>query len=314
MKPIHIGGAILVAAAVLVVLYQFRPPRLTDAHIAAAMAAQERLDAVDAVKQRLKEEQAAAAAAEEEIEAADIDEQIAAEPAAEPVRLADAGSAATAEEASAAMQDLPEEAPDTFKVKFVTTAGDFIAEFHKDWAPHGAQRVWDMARTGFFEDIAFFRVIDGFMAQFGIHGNPGEAAEWEGKTLPKDKVAKSNTRGRITFAMRGSGGAETTANRTTQLFINFGDNSNLDRMGFAPVGEVVEGMQSVDNIYSGYGEGAPRGRGPSQGLIQQRGNEYLKSEFPNLDFIEYAEIMTSDASAASQEAEPSEEAGESEGS
>lgn len=179
-------------------------------------------------------------------------------------------------------------APETFRVAFKTTAGDFVVEARREWAPLGADRFYNLVREGFFQDVRFFRVIEGFMAQFGIAGDPEVANAWQEARISDDPVEASNTRGRVTFATAGPG------SRTTQLFINYGDNSRLDEMGFSPIGEVVEGMEVVDALHAGYGEGAPRGRGPDQGRIQREGNAYLEREFPELDWIQGAEIVASD--------------------
>jgi peptidyl-prolyl cis-trans isomerase A (cyclophilin A) len=180
-----------------------------------------------------------------------------------------------------------EEAPSTFKVQFSTTEGAFTAEFHRDWAPNGVDRLYNLVKIGYFEDIAFFRVIEGFMAQFGLHGNPKVNKAWKGATIEDDPVEKSNKRGYVTFAQR-----RAPDTRNTQLFINYQDNSNLDKQGFAPIGKVVEGMDVVDSIHAGYGEGAPRGDGPSQQKIKKKGNKFLKKEFPKLDYIESVEIIS----------------------
>lgn len=176
-------------------------------------------------------------------------------------------------------------APESFRVRFATSRGDFVVQVHRAWAPHGADRFYNLVRGGFFDGTRFFRVLDGFMAQFGIHGDPALAAAWTDAAIPDDIVVESNTRGRLTFATRGP------HTRTTQLFINFGDNSRLDPQGFAPFGEVVEGMEVVDALHSGYGEGPPSGTGPNQGRIQAEGNDYLETEFPELDYIENARII-----------------------
>lgn len=178
-----------------------------------------------------------------------------------------------------------EKAPDTFKVEFKTTKGDFTVEITRSLAPNGADRFYNLVKAGYFKDIAFFRVIPGFMAQFGIHGDPKVAAAWRAARIPDDPVKGSNTRGAITFATAGPN------TRTTQLFINFGNNASLDSQGFAPFGEVTEGMDVVNKINGEYGEGAPRGRGPDQGRVQMEGNAYLKKDFPNLDYIKSASIL-----------------------
>ena len=176
-------------------------------------------------------------------------------------------------------------APDVFRASFETTRGNFVVEARREWAPLGVDRFYNLVREGFFEDVRFFRVIEGFMAQFGIAGRPDVAAAWHSARIDDDPVASSNTRGRITFATAGPG------TRTTQLFINYADTSRLDDMGFSPIGEVVEGMEVVDALHAGYGEGAPRGRGPDQGRIHKEGNAYLSREFPDLDWIRRAEIL-----------------------
>ncbi len=182
-----------------------------------------------------------------------------------------------------------EEAPDTFKVKFETTKGVFIVQIHRAWAPTGVDRFYNLVKVGFFSDVAFFRVIAGFMAQFGIHGDPKVSTAWRSARItddPVDSSVASNTRGKLTFAMAGPN------TRTTQLFVSFADrNKRLDGMGFPPIGEIVDGMNVVDRIHSGYGEGAPRGRGPAQGRLQSEGNAYLKAEFPALDYIKSATIL-----------------------
>jgi len=178
-----------------------------------------------------------------------------------------------------------EKAPETFKVKFNTTKGDFTLEITRAWSPLGVDRFYNLVKGGYFTDIAFFRVISGFMVQFGIHGDPAVAAAWRGARIADDPVKQSNTKGYISYAMAGPN------TRTTQMFINFGDNERLDGMGFSPFGKVVEGMNVVESIYSGYGEGAPSGMGPDQGRVQMQGNAYLKAEFPKMDYIKSAALL-----------------------
>ncbi len=181
---------------------------------------------------------------------------------------------------------LTEKAPETFKAQFDTTKGKFTIDVTRSLSPNGADRFYNLVRSGYFKDIAFFRVIPGFMCQFGIHGDPNVSAKWRTAAIADDPVKGSNTRGTITFATAGPN------TRTTQLFINFADNRNLDGMGFSPFGKVTEGMDVVDKINSEYGEGAPRGRGPDQGRVQGEGNTYLKKDFPNLDYIKSATILS----------------------
>ncbi len=179
---------------------------------------------------------------------------------------------------------LNEPAPAVYKAKFDTSKGTFVIEVHRDWAPNGADRFYNLVKNGFFDNARFFRVISTFMVQFGINADPKLSAVWREARIKDDPVRQSNKRGLITFATAGPN------TRTTQVFINFGDNNMLDRQGFAPFGQVVSGMNVVDALYSGYGEGAPGGQGPEQGRIQQEGNTYLIKEFGKLDYIKKATI------------------------
>jgi peptidyl-prolyl cis-trans isomerase A (cyclophilin A) len=179
---------------------------------------------------------------------------------------------------------LSEAAPPVYKVRFDTSKGPFVVEVHRDWAPNGADRFYNLVKNGFYDDTRFFRVISGFMVQFGINGEPAISAPWRTATISDDPVKQSNKRGYITFATSGRN------SRTSQVFINFTDNAGLDGQGFSPFGQVVSGMNVVDALYSGYGEGAPSGRGPEQGRIQREGNAYLKKDFPSLDYIKKATI------------------------
>lgn len=180
---------------------------------------------------------------------------------------------------------LTEKAPESFKAKFTTTKGAFTIEVTRSLSPNGADRFYNLVKSGYFQDVAFFRVIPGFMGQFGIHGDPKVSAAWRGARIQDDPVKASNKRGYLSFAMAGPN------TRTTQFFINLVDNTNLDSMGFSPFGKVVEGQDIVDKINGEYGEGAPRGRGPNQGIIQEKGNEYLKASYPNLDYIKSAALV-----------------------
>jgi peptidyl-prolyl cis-trans isomerase A (cyclophilin A) len=175
--------------------------------------------------------------------------------------------------------------PDSFRVKFVTTKGDFTVEVTRAWAPKGADRFYRLAKEGYFRDIRFFRVLPGFMAQFGLSGNPALNAKMDSLRIPDDPVTQSNKRGMVTFA---TAGPDT---RSNQFFINYGDNASLDAQGFSPFGRVIDGMKVVDALYGGYGEGAPNGAGPSQDSIMTKGNEYLQRAFPKLDYIKSATIV-----------------------
>jgi peptidyl-prolyl cis-trans isomerase A (cyclophilin A) len=175
-------------------------------------------------------------------------------------------------------------APAVYQAKFDTSKGPFVVEVHRDWAPRGADRFYNLVKNGFYDNARFFRVIEGFMVQFGINGDPSVAGAWRDADIKDDPVKQSNERGTITFATAGPN------TRTTQVFINFGDNAGLDGQGFSPFGKVVSGMEVVDSLYGGYGEGAPNGNGPDQGRIQSQGNAYLEQGFPKLDFIKTATI------------------------
>jgi peptidyl-prolyl cis-trans isomerase A (cyclophilin A) len=179
---------------------------------------------------------------------------------------------------------LNEPAPAVYKAKFDTSKGVFVVEVHRDWAPNGADRFYNLVKNGFFDNARFFRVISGFMVQFGINADPKVSTVWREARIKDDPVRQSNKRGLITFATAGPN------TRTTQVFINFGDNKMLDGQGFAPFGRVASGMNVVDALYGGYGEGAPGGQGPAQGRIQQEGNGYLVKEFGKLDYIKKATI------------------------
>ncbi len=174
---------------------------------------------------------------------------------------------------------LTAKAPEDYDVKFTTTKGDFVVHVTRSWAPLGADRFYNLVKHGFFTDAAFFRVVPGFIIQFGISANPAVARVWQNANIKDDPVKQSNKPGTLTFATAGPN------TRTTQLFINFGDNKFLDGQGFAPFGSVTSGMEVVQSLYSGYGEK------PDQGLIQSQGKAYLDKNFPNLDSIKSATIV-----------------------
>jgi peptidyl-prolyl cis-trans isomerase A (cyclophilin A) len=176
-------------------------------------------------------------------------------------------------------------APDTFDVRFETSRGPFTVRFVRAWAPRGADRAYYLVRSGYYDGVRFFRVLPGFVAQFGASGDPRVAKVWDVRTIRDDPVRQSNTRGMVSFA---TGGPHT---RTTQLFVNYGSNVRLDRLGFAPVGRVVDGMARVDALYAGYGEGPPRGKGPNQDRLAAQGNGYLEREFPKLDYVRTAKVV-----------------------
>ena len=176
------------------------------------------------------------------------------------------------------------EAPAKYTVKLVTSEGDMLIDVTRAWAPKGADRFYNLVKIGYFEGLALFRVIQGFMAQTGIHGHPKVAAAWRKARIEDDEVIESNKPGYVSFATAGPN------TRTTQFFFNLGDNKRLDGMGFAPFGKLRD-METLNKIYAGYGEGAPMGRGPDQGKVQSEGNAYLKARFPDLDYILSASIV-----------------------
>jgi len=179
---------------------------------------------------------------------------------------------------------LNEQAPAAYKVKFDTSKGAFVVEVTRAWAPKGADRFYNLVKNGFYDNVRFFRVISGFMVQFGINGDPKVAAPWREAKMKDDPVLQSNRRGYITYAMAGPN------TRTTQVFINFGENGRLDGNGFAPFGRVIQGMEVVDKLNAEYGEGAPNGRGPDQGRLQMEGNAYLMKDFTRMDYVKKATI------------------------
>jgi len=176
-------------------------------------------------------------------------------------------------------------APDLYKVNLDTSKGAVVIEVHRDWAPMGADRFYELVKSGYYDGVRFFRVLPGFMAQFGIAADPKLTAKWKDANLQDDPAKQSNTRGMVTFATAGPN------TRTTQMFINTANNTFLDSQGFSPIGQVVSGIEVVDKFYNGYGEGAPRGRGPDQPQIEQQGNAYLEKDFPQLDYINKATVQ-----------------------
>ena len=179
------------------------------------------------------------------------------------------------------------QAPDVYWAKFDTTKGSFVIKVTRDWAPIGADRFYNLVKNGFFNNASFFRVIPGFIVQFGISADPNVSAVWHDADIPDDPVKQSNAAGTVTFATAGP------STRTTQVFINLANNQSLDAQGFAPFGTVTQGMDVAQNFYSGYGEGAPMGNGPDQQLLQSQGEPYLAKNFPKLDHIKSATVSQS---------------------
>jgi peptidyl-prolyl cis-trans isomerase A (cyclophilin A) len=190
-------------------------------------------------------------------------------------------------------------APVEFRAKFITTKGGFVIDVHRDWAPLGADRFYNLVRSGFFQDASFFRVIAGFMVQFGIASDPIVNGAWSSAVIRDDPVTRSNKRGNLTFASKGPN------TRTTQVFINFRDNPSLDGQGFAPLGEVVEGIEVVDKLYSGYGEGSPNGTGPAQDRLAGEGRAYVDQEFSLLDRVISAVVIDDPRPTAVGQVRPS---------
>jgi len=184
-------------------------------------------------------------------------------------------------------------APAVYRVRFETSRGPFVVEVHRTWAPNGADRLYNLVALHFYDGAAFFRVLDGFVAQFGLSPYPKVNTVWDEAKIPDDPVTQSNVAGTLTFATAGPN------TRTTQLFVNLADNPRLDKMGFSPVGKVVKGMGVVRSLYSGYGEGAPQGTGPSQEILEARGNGFLARRFPKIDFIVGASIVEPSAGGPS---------------
>jgi peptidyl-prolyl cis-trans isomerase A (cyclophilin A) len=189
---------------------------------------------------------------------------------------------------------LKAKAPDIFKAQFTTTKGDFTVEVHRDWAPIGADRFYNLVKNGFYNDAAFFRVMPGFMVQFGLSASPAVNKAWQNANIKDDQVRVGNKRGNVSFAA-----AQMPNSRTTQVFINFKENSFLDTQSFAAFGTVIDGMDVVDRIYSGYSDT------PDQGQISAEGKAYLDKNFPKLDSVKMARILPGAAAApATKKTEP----------
>jgi len=191
---------------------------------------------------------------------------------------------------------LKDKAPDQYKVKFTTTRGDFTITVNRAWAPIGADRFYTLVKHHFYDNASFFRVLPGFVVQFGISSYPPVSAAWKSADIKDDPVAQSNLRGYLVFA---TAGANT---RTTQVFVNLVDNKRLDSMGFAAFGQVTEGMNVVEMMYEGYGEGAPQGAGPDQDQMEKQGKPYLDKGWPKLDSIKTTTLLTTEPAAASKPA------------
>ena len=183
------------------------------------------------------------------------------------------------------LKDLDAPAPDSFVVRFSTTKGDFDVKVHRDWAPAGADRVYGLVRHRYYDGARFFRAVPNFVVQFGLAAAPKATAAVHDRRIRDDSVTRSNVRGTVSFAAGGPN------SRTAQLFVNLRDNQRLDRLGFAVLAQVVAGMEVVDSLYQGYGEGAPRGKGPQQDRITSEGEAYLARDFSRLDQIRQARVV-----------------------
>ena len=192
------------------------------------------------------------------------------------------GLAAGGQDALEKLKDpaqLNETAPGTYRARFDTSEGEFVIEAHREWAPLGADRFYNLVKNGFYDDARFFRVVSGFVAQFGLHADPTVQSRWRLAGLRDEPVVRSNTRGYVSFTQENMPNT-----RFTMVFINYGDNSRLDKSGFAPFGRVVSGMEVVDALYSGYENT------PDQRRILRQGNAYLQESFPMMDYVRTARI------------------------
>jgi peptidyl-prolyl cis-trans isomerase A (cyclophilin A) len=215
-------------------------------------------------------------------------------PAKKPAAAANAPAAKATSFDPALLQPatLRAKAPAEYDVKFVTTAGEFTVKVTRAWAPNGADRFYNLVQHHFYDGAAFFRVLPGFMAQFGLSAYPEVSKVWENANIKDDPIVQSNHRGFLSFATAGPN------TRTTQVFINYGNNEALDRSGFSAFAVVSDGMEVVDKLYNGYGEGAPDGHGPAQDLIGNGGRAYLEKSFPKLDSIRSATLVPAAAAPA----------------
>jgi peptidyl-prolyl cis-trans isomerase A (cyclophilin A) len=198
----------------------------------------------------------------------------------EPATKAETPAPAPAPAAPASTAPAKAQVPDVFKVNVDTSKGPIVIEVHRDWAPIGADHFYELVQKKYYDGDRFFRVVKGFVVQFGLNGDPAVTGHWDNNNLPDDPVKQHNERGTLVYATAGPG------TRTTQLFINLANNRSLDSQGFSPFGKVISGMDVVDSLYGGYGE-APS---EEQNVIKSRGNDYLTQHYPKLDYIKTATI------------------------
>ncbi len=175
--------------------------------------------------------------------------------------------------------------PEVYRAQFATSQGDFVVEVTRAWAPRAADRFHELLRIRYFDQGRFFRVLPGFIAQFGIHRDFDVHGKWRTLMIPDDPPQQKNLRGTLSFAKSGPN------TRSTEVFINLSDNQVLDEQAFVPFGKVVQGMESVDKLYAGYGELAPEGKGPNITRIEDEANEYMVPRFPKLDYITRARLV-----------------------
>jgi len=270
--------AVLLFAANMLNVY-FRPPVLTAGELRLQERARLALDRADREIAKSKQAETQVAQAPATAAPASAPASEAAKPQTPPTPPAQPAAAAPANPTEKKSMDTPAAAPDLFRIQFECTNGTFVIECTKAWAPLGAQRFYDLVREGFYDGAAFFRVVPGFVVQFGLAADPKLTAKWRVQQLKDDPVTESNKEGSICFATSGPN------TRTSQVFINLADNARLDRMGFAPFGKVIAGMDVVRKITAKYGEQ------PNQGMITMEGAEYLKKNFPEMDLIKKATIM-----------------------
>ena len=262
-RPVIVVILLTAIVVGIVVLTQLQPPRLTASTLERASEVQRKLD-----------QEAAAKVAQ----AQPAPTEVAKPQEAKPVEAAEPQEAPKPAEAAKPQEPPKAEGGNVFKVRFECSNGTFVVECHRDWAPLGAARFEQLVKEGFYNECRFFRVVSGFVVQFGLSGDPAINKKWRNERIKDDPVKQSNLPGTVTFATYGPN------TRTTQLFINLGSNARLDGMGFTPFGKVVEGMNVVQAINFEYGEVA------NQGMIQEQGNDYLTKAFPKMDYIKSATI------------------------
>jgi len=175
--------------------------------------------------------------------------------------------------------------PEVFRVKFETSQGDFVVEATRAWAPHGVDRFYELVRIRYFDQGRFYRVLRGFIAQFGVHRDFNVHATWRNLFIVDDPPREKNLRGTLAFAKSGP------STRSTEIFINLADNKVLDDQGFVPFGKIVEGIEVIDKLYSGYGEMRPEGKEIDAGRVEEETNEYLVQRFPKMDYIQRARLL-----------------------